>query len=212
MAFGSYTTVDLVVKKHKLRLINGQVVEPAADAPPFSAAFRAELDFTTRELPVGRSEIGSGELILFPILKEVWRVYIPHLSLFTHEPLEYDADLTGVPDYFVCKRSVYGATIPEVPYLLVMEAKLDDFEKAWGQCLAAMLAAQKLNQAPEQPVYGMTTNGKAWEFGTLLGHDFTRDPDPVALRNLDTLSQMLHAVFRACRDMALAHPAPAIIP
>jgi hypothetical protein len=35
---------------------------------------------------------------------------------------------------------------------------------------------------------------------------------PVALRNLDTLSQMLNAVFRACRDMALAHPAPAIIP
>ena len=212
MAFSAYTTVDLVVKKHKLRLVNGPVVEPAVDAPPFSAAFRAELDFTTRELPVGRSEIGSGALILFPILKEVWRVYIPVLSLFINEPLEYDTDLTGVPDYFVCKRSVYGTTIPEVPYLLVVEAKLDDFEKAWGQCLAAMLAAQKLNQAPDQPVYGMTTNGKAWEFGVLLGIDFTRDPDPVALRNLDTLGQMLHAMFRACRDLALAHPAAAVTP
>lgn len=209
MAFGSYGSVDAVVKKHHLRLVNERFIDPAADAPPFPAAFLAELDFTYRELPVGRSEIGSGELILFPILKEVWRVYVPTLSLFTHEPLGYDDDLTGVPDYFVCKRSEYGTTIPEVPYLLVVEAKLDDFERAWGQCLAAMLAAQKLNQAPDQPVYGMATNGKAWEFGVLLGKEFARDPEPVALRNMDTLSQMMHAVFRACRALALAHTVPA---
>jgi hypothetical protein len=209
MAFGSYTSVDAVVKKYKLRLLNERVVTPAPDAPRFSEAFRAELDFTYRELPVGRSEIGSGELILFPILKEVWRVYVPHLSLFTHEPLDYDDDLTGTPDYYVCKRSEYGATIPEVPYLLVVEAKLDDFEKAWGQCLAAMLASQKLNHAPDRPVYGMTTNGKAWEIGVLLGSDFTREPWAYSTVNLDLLGQALHAVFRACRDMALAHTAPA---
>ncbi len=31
------------------------------------------IDVGFPDLPVGRSEIGSGELILFPILREVWK-------------------------------------------------------------------------------------------------------------------------------------------
>ena len=83
-----------------------------------------------RKLPIGRSEIGAGEVLLFPILREVWKPYSDDLGLFTHEGLTFDDDLTGIPDYFVCKVSEYGQTIPDVPYLLVAEAKLDDFERA----------------------------------------------------------------------------------
>lgn len=209
MAFTSYTCVDDVVKKHKLVFTQAPVLPPAADAPPFNDYFRGELDFNLRKLPIGRSEIGAGEVLLFPILREVWKPYVDQLALFTHEPLAFDDDLCGVPDYFVCRVSEYGQTIPEVPYLLVAEAKLDDFERAWGQCLAAMLAAQKLNQAPDLPIYGIATNGTAWQFGRLLGREITCDPAAVALRNLDLLGQSLHAVFRACRDMALAHHSPA---
>jgi len=208
MAFGAYTAVDLVLKKHDLQQVNGTVIRPVADAPAFSDAFRAELEFTYRELPVRRSEASCGEMVLFPLLKEIWRTYIPHLGLFSHEPLEYDDDLTGTPDYFVCKRSPYGATIPDTPYLLVVEAKLDDFERAWGQCLAAMLAAQKINATPDQTVYGIATNGKTWEFGVLLGKIFTQQQEPYAVADLDHVGQALHAVFRACRDMALAHTTP----
>jgi len=206
MAFANYTCVDDVVKKHRLMMAQAPLVVPASDAPAFSAHFRAELDFNLRKLPIGRSEIGSGEIILFPILREVWKPYVDELALFTHEPLHFDNDLTGIPDYFVCRVSEYGQTIPDLPYLLVVEAKLDDFERAWGQCLAAMLAAQKLNGLPEMPVYGITTNSDAWKFGRLLGREVTLDPSAVALANLDTLGQSLHAIFRMCRDMARAHP------
>jgi hypothetical protein len=212
MAFTAYTCIDDVVRKHKLRVSNGRVVTPVADAPPFSEYFLAELEFNLRELPIGRSEVGSGETVLFPILREVWKPYHQYLSLFSHEPLEFDDDLCGIADYFVCKRSEYGPTIPEPPYLLVVEAKLDDFEKAWGQCLAEMLAAQKLNGTPDRPVYGITTNSKAWEFGVLLGTEFTQQQEPAALLDLDLLRRALHAVFRACRDMALSHPTPAANP
>jgi hypothetical protein len=74
-----------------------------------------------------------------------------------------------------------------------------------------MLAAQRLNQAPDLPIYGIATNGRLWEFGTLLGRELTVDPHAEALSNLNTLSQRLHAVFRAVRDLAVARKrAPAV--
>jgi hypothetical protein len=209
MAFTDYKSIDAILKKHKLRLVSGSVVTPAPDAPVFSDYFRAELDLSLAYLTPGRSsEIGCGEILLFPILREVWKTYREELSLFTHEGLEFDDDLSGTPDYFVCKVTEYGR-IPDVPYLLVVEAKRDDFDRAWGQCVAAMLAAQKLNATPDLPVYGITTNGKAWEFGVLKHNEFTQQQEPIAVANLDSLRQALHAIFRACRDMALAHGAPA---
>ena len=205
MAFNNYGSLDKVIEKYKVRCVSGTVVIPFSEAPPFNDYFLSELAFNLREFPLDRSEIGSGELLLFPILREAWKPYHLDLSLFSHEPLEFDDDLCGIPDYFVCKRSEFGPFYPTVPYLLVVEAKLDDFSKAWGQCLAAMLAAQKLNAMPDKPVYGIATNGRSWEFAVLLGNVFTRDPNPIAIHNLDSLRQALHAVFRVCRDMGLAH-------
>jgi hypothetical protein len=205
MAFANYACVDHVVKKHKLTFIQGPLLPPDPTAPPFSDYFREELAFNLRMLPIGRSEVGAGEVLLFPILREVWKPYSKDLALFTHEALTFDDDLTGTPDYFVCKVSEYGQTIPDVPYLLVAEAKLDDFERAWGQCSAAMLAAQRLNQTPEVPIYGIATNGSSWQFGILLGRELTVDPNATALSTLEILSQRLHAVFRAVHALALAH-------
>jgi hypothetical protein len=205
MAFTSYTCIDDVIRKHRVRWVSGSVIGLATDAPRFGDYFRAELAFNQTALPPARSESGADKQLLFPIIREVWRTYHNQLSLFSHELLMFDADLTGFPDYFVCRQSEFGPFYPTPPYLIVIEAKLDDFAKAWGQCLAAMLAAQHLNGNPDQPVYGIATNGKSWEFGVLLGSTFTQDPGAFALNTLDTLGQALHAVFRACRDLALAH-------
>jgi len=205
MAFNNYTSVDVVVKKHRLVFIQGPVVPPDPSAPLFGDYFREELAFNMRMLPIGRSEIGTGEVLLFPILREVWKPYSDDLALFTHEGLTFDDDLTGTPDYFVCKVSEFGQTIPDTPSLLVAEAKLDDFERAWGQCAAAMLAAQRLNQAPDVPVYGIATNGREWQFGILLGRELRVDPHTVTLSTLDLLGQCLHAVFRLVRAQAVSH-------
>src|SRR5229473_1111820 len=205
MAFTDFRCIDDVVKKYRLTFVQGPLVPPDPTAPPFSEYFREELAFNLRKLPIGRSEIGAGEVLLFPILREVWKPYSKDLALFTHEGLTFDEDLTGIPDYFMCKVSEFGQTIPDIPYLLVVEAKLDDFERAWGQCSAAMLAAQRLNQTPELPVHGIATNGRAWEFGRLLGRELVIDPLSTALSDLDLLSQRLHAVMRAVEAQAHAH-------
>ena len=205
MSFTSFTCIDDVVKKYKLVFVQGPLLPPDPTAPPFNDYFREELAFNLRMLPIGRSEIGVGEVLLFPILREAWKPYSKDLALFTHEGLTFDEDLTGTPDYFVCKVSEYGQTIPDIPYLLVVEAKLDDFERAWGQCSAAMLAAQRLNQTPDAAVYGITTNGSAWQFGVLLGRELKIDPLATALSTLDVLSQRLHAAYRAVQAQAIAH-------
>lgn len=207
MAFDSYTCIDDVVKKFRLRFVQGPLLPPDPTAPLFSDHFREELAFNLRKLPIGRSEIGAGEVLLFPILREVWKPYSDELALFTHEGLTFDDDLIGTPDYFICKVSEFGQTIPDVPVLLIAEAKLDDFERAWGQCSAAMLAAQRLNQTPDLPVYGIATNGNAWQLGVLLGRELTVDPNGTALSNLDTLAQRLHATMRAVRTVAAGVPA-----
>ena len=205
MAFANFGCIDDVVRKYRLTYVQASLLPPDATAPSFGDYFRQELAFNLRKLPIGRSEIGAGEVLLFPLLREVWKHYADELALFSHESLTFDDELTGVPDYFVCRISEFGQTIPDIPYLLVMETKLDDFEKAWGQCAAAMLASQRLNQAPDMPVYGITTNGSSWQFGMLLGRELTVDQNATALSTLDVLSQRLHAAFRAALVQASAY-------
>ena len=62
------------------------------------------------------------------------------------------------------------------------------------------------------PVYGMTTNGNAWQFGRLLGREFTQDPSSLALATLDRLGQQMHAYMRACRALAADYKAPVTTP
>jgi len=56
----------------------------------------------------------------------------------------------------------------EYPLLIVVEAKKNDFEQGWAQCLSELIAAKNLNQS-EKSVYGIVTDGKLWEFGKLNG-------------------------------------------
>jgi hypothetical protein len=69
-----------------------------------------------------------------------------HFLIGSHQPLNYDNNLSGVPNYVVAQRSIRGKVILEKPYVIFVEAKEDNFEEAWGQCLAEMLAAQKMNK------------------------------------------------------------------
>ena len=122
------------------------------------------------------------------------------MTLWSHQPIAYDTDLSGVPDYLVARQSPLGPLIFDQPSLLVMEAKQDDFTRGWGQCLAAMLAAQKRKDLPEQTVYGITTNGQVWQCGQLHAAMLTQDPRSFTLEDVDSLGAALHFVFAQCRD------------
>ena len=70
-----------------------------------------------------------------------------------------DSTLNGVPDYIFGTKSPLGKKVLGLPLVLIVEAKKNDFEQGWGQCLAELVAAQKINGTIEKPVYGIVTDG-----------------------------------------------------
>ncbi len=93
-------------------------------------------------------------------------------SMFSEREIKAIVDgieLKGKPDAIVAK----GFYSPKIPYFCFNEYKKEDETKgdAKGQCLAAMLAAQELNNK-EHPIYGVVVKGKMWEFLVLKGKEY----------------------------------------
>lgn len=157
--------------------------------------FVSRLNTVIQEGIVFNSEYAICENIISPILTEVWRGYIQSFLIWSHQPLNYDENLSGVPDYVVAQRSPRGKVVLEKPYVIVVEAKKDNFEEGWGQCLAEMLAAQKLNNDPSKKLFGMVSNGKLWEFGVLQEEMFTKNRKYYVLENLEELMGAVNFLF-----------------
>jgi len=157
--------------------------------------FVDRLQLVLTEGMVFNSEYAICENIISPILTEVWRSYVGELLIWSHQPLRYSDQLSGTPDYVVARRSPRGKVVFEQPYLIVVEAKRDDFEAGWGQCLAELWAAQRLNQEGDRPLFGMVSNGKLWEFGQLWGETFTKQPTGYTLDRLPELMGAIDWIF-----------------
>ncbi|HNL07041.1 MAG: hypothetical protein JNM36_12895 [Chitinophagales bacterium] len=78
-------------------------------------------------------------------------------------------ELSGKPDLMIAT----GTEEPETPYFCFHEYKktIDIDRHPAGQCLAAMLAAQHLNNAT-QVIYGSFVIGREWCFMTLEGNQY----------------------------------------
>ncbi len=97
------------------------------------------------------------------------------LAFWVQKPLNADLLLSGVPNYLFGTKSPLGKKVLGLPLVLIVEAKKNDFERGWGQCLAELVAAQKINGTPEKLVYEIVTDGVRWEFGELTRSTFTQD-------------------------------------
>ena len=204
MPFASYASIGEVARAYQITLRDEKFVTPLER--PVSAVLREELAFAENFAAYNISEPAVCEWLIHPFLKEVWKSYLDDLMLWSHVPLNYDANLCGTPDYLLARRSPLGRWVLELPYLLVVEAKRDDPEHGWSQCLAALRAAQKLNNLPELMLYGIATNGRSWEFGKLVGTTFTRDPRPFTWTEVEILCGVLHFVFEQCRAQVVSLP------
>ena len=106
----------------------------------------------------------------------------PLFSLINYNTLEYgmfserllkaiigDYELSGNPDAVVAK----GRRKPEIPYFCFHEYKKEIENKGdpAGQCLAAMLVAQELNNN-QRPIYGVVVKGLMWNFLVLRGKEY----------------------------------------
>lgn len=197
MAFSSYKSTGVVVKEFNITYTEADfVVETAFSIPDY---FREDLQTVMREGVVDNSESAICENLIYPVLKEVWKLYSSQFTLWSHQSLTYDNNLSGFPEYILAKRSPLGKIVFDKPYLLLVEAKQDKFDEGWGQCLAEMVAAQRLNEESQIVVFGIVSNGYIWQFGKLKDEEFTRNITFYTIQALDKLFAVVNYIFQQCQ-------------
>ncbi len=115
-------------------------------------------------------------------------------AFWIQKSIAFDQILMGTPDYIFSKKSALGKTVLETPIIIVVEAKKNDFEQGWGQCLAELVASQKINADLQRIIYGIVTDGVLWQFGRLKQNVFTKNSHNFTLDNLNKLYGALEFV------------------
>jgi hypothetical protein len=196
MAFSSYKTIGEVLKAFQTTYTESNFIGEAE----FNIAdyFREDLETVMREGVVDNSEFAICENLIYPVLKEIWKKYSSKFTLWSHESLNYDEKLSGFPEYILAKRSPLGKVVFDKPYFILVEAKQDNFEAGWAQCLAEMIAAQRLNDELRITIFGIVSNGERWQFGKLKDEVFTRNIRFYSIQELDKLFSAVNYVFQQC--------------
>lgn len=197
MPFSEFKTIGAVVQKFQVRYTEANFIDPLA--LKISEYFQEDLALMMREGVVDNSEFAICENLIYPILKEVWKQYRQYFLLWSHQALTFDNTLTGFPEYILAQRSPLGKVVFDKPYLLLVEAKQDNFEAGWAQCLSEMIAAQRLNQTLSMPVFGIVSNGTSWQFGKLEAEVFTRHILPYSIFDLEHLFAAVNYIFQQCK-------------
>src|SRR5262245_43465316 len=97
MPFTHYATIGDVALAYQITVRDVEFV--VLRERPISDILREELTFAQNYAAYSRSETALRENLIYPVLREVWKSYLRDLMLWSQEPLRYDADLSGVPDY-----------------------------------------------------------------------------------------------------------------
>ncbi len=196
MAFSNYKTISEVLKAFQTTYTESNFIGKADfNIPDY---FREDLETVMREGVVDNSEFAICENLIYPVLKEVWKKYSSKFTLWSHESLNYDEKLSGFPEYILAKRSPLGKVVFDKPYFILVEAKQDNFEAGWAQCLSEMIAAQRLNDELLITIFGIVSNGDRWQFGKLKDEVFSRNITFYSIQELDKLFSAVNYVFQQC--------------
>lgn len=203
MAFSDYKTLAQAQTKLKIKYLEEDFIQ-AQDIEP-SPQFLEEFEFNRVNLDMFSSEGARAEIVIFPILREAYKRYAQRYSLFVQRYISCDGDLSGTPDYIIAAKSPLGKTVLENPLVVVAEAKKNDFEQGWGQCLAELVAAQHINRDPLFPVYGIVTDGNLWQFGKLVDDLLTKNLNDCTIGDWSRLFGALDFILRSISETRF-HP------
>ncbi len=123
--------------------------------------------FTSKLGAMAHSETARAIWLVGPLLADLWSRYAGSINLlagveFAADPAD---DLTGFVDFILSRSPQTDFVTP--PVLVAFEAKQDSIPDGLGQCVAAMVGAQRFNRRagePDGPVYGCVTTGSVWKF------------------------------------------------
>lgn len=145
MAFTDFKYPDVV---QQFGLAWHTVPDLFAGVPPVAPS-----PLLTHALTVGASlavtvntEKGRSEWIIAPLLTDFWERYASQISLFSGSDFQADpgAKLTGFCDFLIGRAPQQPVII--APVVVICEAKKDSPDSGLGQCIAAMVGAQRFNQ------------------------------------------------------------------
>lgn len=185
MAFTDFKSIAQVQEEYSIKYSEESFIS-YLDLKP-SDHFKQEFEFNQENIDVFTSEASRCENVIYPILREVYKSFAEKYTLWSHKSISYDNKLTGTPDYLISTKSELGKTILGLPLIVVVEAKQNNFIEGWGQCLAELIAAQKMNKNDVQSIYGIVTDGELWQFGRLVLNVFTREKTRIAITDLEKL-------------------------
>jgi len=155
MAFNKFKSIADVQSAYDIRHVWANFITDVPSEP--SETFINDLNFKYENIDIFGSETSRKENIIYPLLLDLYREHYKNLALWSEYYIHADEVLYGHPDYMLSARSELGNAILSLPILTIVEAKEYNFKQGWGQCLAAMVAAQKLNAAEEKQeltIYG----------------------------------------------------------
>ncbi|RKZ47609.1 MAG: hypothetical protein DRR16_20055 [Candidatus Parabeggiatoa sp. nov. 3] len=181
MSFSEFKSISEVQKAYKIKYEDGLFISEKEVA--LSQGFIEDFEFNKENIDIFSSEASRSELIISPLLREMYKNHSEKYSFWIQKSIVFDAVLSGTPDYIFSKKSSLGKTVLETPIVIVVEAKKNDFEQGWGQCLAELVASQKINENVEKPVYGIVTDGNLWQFGRLKIDIFTKNEKNYTIDN-----------------------------
>jgi len=197
MAYGDF---DLERARTELGLTVRTHTDPFGAIPPVppDPAVVAQLARNRRLAFAINTEKARSELLIAPLLTEVWRLGGDSVAFFSGVPLNADpaAGLVGVCDYILGRPPQLNYV--SAPVVVVVEAKKEDIMGGLGQCAAEMVGAQRFNRGrnPDiDTVYGCVSDGGEWKFLRLRGADLDIDLTEYLISEPDRiLGLLLHFV------------------
>ncbi len=198
MPFSQFKSIGQVIKQYPVRYTQERFLPEADIEPPL--LFLENIVLVLERQPDYDSEFFLREGFIFPFLQQAWKPY-EQLTLWSHQELFYDDILSGEPDYMIstwCDEVIDRWVGTSLLAVVVAKTKREDFEEGWGQCLAEMIACQKLNQDAQKIVYGMVSIGTNWQFGKITQNIFTKHPFSFSITESQRILGILDYIFAEC--------------
>ena len=195
MAFTDFKSIPQVQEAFNIKYTEEDYIDYDEIEP--SKAFLEEFEFSRRNIDVFSSEASRCENVIYPIIRDVYKNYVGKYALWSHKSIFHDPVLSGIPDYMISTKSELGKTILGLPVIVVVEAKQNNFTEGWGQCLAELVAVQKINKNEVLPVHGIVTDAELWHFGKLVGHLFTKNETVLAISELKKVFGAISYLIRS---------------
>ena len=172
MAYSKFKTLDDVMSRLSVAVVERPGLFSSVVAVPLSQTLTDALEQNIPLATALYTEKARSELIVMPLLLEVWNQEKREIGLFSGVELNVDRKL-GLDGFcdFLLSLDPLQSTL-RAPVVTIVETKKVDPGEGIAQCIAEMVAAQKFNEQREKPlpvIYGVATSGLLWRFLRLVG-------------------------------------------